>query len=213
MVFKRRDRRSIWQILQETVYPRGGWARAASYISHRVRRLPDPPARIARGIAAGIFVSFSPFFGLHLPLAAIVALVLRGNMLAALLSTFIGNPLTFPLIAAISLQSGELIMGAETPVPLPQVLGAFSRAAGQLWEDLGALVTGGPTHWDQLAIFFEGVFLPYLVGGLVPGVVFGLLAYFLSHPVIAAYQKRRARALYGVPSKRQVKAVAPGRIR
>ena len=49
MVFKRRDRRSIWQILQETVYPRGGWARAASYISHRVRRLPDPPARIARG--------------------------------------------------------------------------------------------------------------------------------------------------------------------
>lgn len=204
MVFKRRDKRSMLQVLQDSVYPRGGWGRAASYISHRLRRLPDPPARIARGIAAGIFVSFSPFFGFHLPIAALLAFVMRGNMLAALLSTFIGNPVTFPLIAAMSLECGELIMGAETPVPLPRVLAAFTSAFSQLWENISTLVTGGTAHWDQLAIFFEGVFLPYLVGGLVPGTVFGLAAYFLSQPVIAAYQKRRARRLYGVPRKRQV---------
>jgi uncharacterized protein (DUF2062 family) len=35
------------------------------------------------------------------------------------------------------------------------------------------------------------VFLPYLIGGIVPGVIVGLAAYYISLPVITAYQKRR----------------------
>ncbi|MEV8465210.1 DUF2062 domain-containing protein [Fluviibacterium sp. DFM31] len=200
-MFKRRNKRSIWRIAQDSVYPRGGWSRAISYISHRLRRLPDPPARIARGIAAGVFVTFTPFFGLHMFIAAGLAYLLRANVLAALLSTFVGNPLTFPLIAALSIETGELIFGSETRVPLPQVLKTFSRAFSELWTNLRLSVTGGEPHWDRLMLFFEGVFLPYLVGGLIPGLVAALLAYFLSRPVIAAYQKRRARRVYGVPRR------------
>ncbi len=201
MVFKRRNKRSIWRIAQDSVYPRGGWSRAISYISHRLRRLPDPPARIARGIAAGVFVTFTPFFGLHMFIAALLAFLLRANVLAALLSTFVGNPLTFPLIAALSIETGELLFGSESRVPLPQVLKTFSRAFSELWTNLRLLVSGGEPHWDRLMLFFEGVFLPYLVGGLIPGLVAALLAYFLSRPVIAAYQKRRARRVYGVPRR------------
>lgn len=201
MVFKRRNKRSIWRVAQEAVYPRGGWSRAISYISHRLRRLPDPPARIARGIAAGVFVTFTPFFGMHIFIAAALAYVLRANVLAALLSTFIGNPLTFPLIAALSLGTGELIFGSESRVPLPQVLRTFSRAFSELWHNLRVLISGGEPHWDRLMLFFDGVFLPYLLGGLLPGLVFALLAYFLSRPVIEAYQKRRAHRVYGVPRR------------
>ena len=97
MVFRRRDRRPIKTIVSEFFLPRGGWSRAAQYVVHRLSRLPDPPHRIARGIFAGVFISFTPFFGFHFLGAAAIAWSLRGNILAALLATFFGNPLTTPL--------------------------------------------------------------------------------------------------------------------
>lgn len=193
MVFKRRDRRSTLQIAQDAVYPKGGWRRAASYISHRLRRLPDKPERIARGIAAGAFVSFSPMFGLHFVYAGFIAWVLRGNMLAAVLATFIGNPVTFPFIAATSLRFGEWLLGRDTHVPLSQVFVAFSKAAGELSGNFIRLLTGQPTHWDRLELFFESVFAPYMVGSILPGLIAGLIAYRLAYPLLSAYQKRRNR--------------------
>lgn len=194
-MFKRRQKRSTFQKVSDSVYPRGGWLRALSYVYYRLRRLPDPPHRIARGIACGVFVSFSPFFGFHFVYAALCALVVRGNVLASVLATFVGNPLTFPFMAAISLAMGEWIMGTETSVPLPQVFHAFSNATAELWINLIHLVTGEPSHWGRLEVFFDGVFLPYMVGSLVPGLVAGIAAYFLSYPMIEAYKKRRARVL------------------
>lgn len=192
-MFKRRDKRNYVERVQNAVYPRGGWARAGSYIVHRLRRLPDPPHRIARGVAAGVFVSFSPLFGLHFVVAALVAWILRGNILAAMLATFVGNPITFPLFATAAITMGEWILGAQSPVPMGQIFAAFSQASGELWHNLGSLFTDDTAHWDRLAVFFHGVFLPYLVGGIIPGAVAGYIAYALSHPLIAAYQKRRTR--------------------
>ncbi len=60
-MFRRRDRRPIWQAVVQFMWPRGGWARAFHYVKHRVRRLPDSPERIARGIWAGVFTTFTPF--------------------------------------------------------------------------------------------------------------------------------------------------------
>ncbi|MFV0473483.1 MAG: DUF2062 domain-containing protein, partial [Pikeienuella sp.] len=73
MVFKRRDRRSWLRIVGESFWPRGGWGRAALYVQHRIRRLPDKPQRIARGISCGVFVSFTPLYGLHFIAAFFVA--------------------------------------------------------------------------------------------------------------------------------------------
>ena len=39
------------------------------------------------------------------------------------------------------------------------------------------------------------MFFPWLVGGLIPGVICGLICYYISVPVIRAYQKRRAAKL------------------
>lgn len=192
MVFKRRTPRSWLQFIAEGFWPRGGWARASRYVVHRLRRLPDPAHKISRGIASGVFVSFTPFFGLHFLMAALIAWAIRGNILAALLATFFGNPITFPIFAAIAMEIGSFLLG--TPhIALPGVLSAFSNASLELWRNFNALFTPETMEWGRLAVFFEVVFLPYLVGGILPGLLAGLAAYFLSHPLIVAYQKARIK--------------------
>ena len=44
-------------------------------------------------------------------------------------------------------------------------------------------------------MFYEDVFFPYLVGGILPGLISATIAYYLSVPVINAYQTRRKKAL------------------
>ncbi|ARE41017.1 hypothetical protein RGUI_2876 [Rhodovulum sp. P5] len=192
MVFKRRDKRNVQQIVIDSVYPRGGWGRAFYYITHRVRRLPDTPERIARGIAAGIFVTFTPFYGLHFFLAAILARSMRGNIFAALISTLFGNPLTYVPIGIVSLKTGHFLMGTEFDESMNTSLVAkFAGAASDLQHNLIALFTRADANWAQLAQFNNEVFLPYMIGGILPGVVAAGTAYYLSVPVIRAYQNRR----------------------
>jgi uncharacterized protein (DUF2062 family) len=190
-VFKRRTPLSWLGRFGRAIYPRGGWARAFSYIAHRLRRLPDTPHKIARGIGAGVFVSFTPFFGFHFLLAFLLNMVLRGNLLAALLATFVGNPVTFPFIAGISLELGNWMLGRSHALPVRATVHAFGDAAVEFWRNVTAIFTPDPTHWESLAGFFDRVFLPYLVGGILPGLVAALAAYFFTIPIISAYQKHR----------------------
>lgn len=194
MVFKRRNPKSWAQSVAEFFYPRGGWRRAARYVGHRLRRLPDPAHKISRGIGAGVFASFTPFYGLHFLTAGLVAWALRGNILAALFATFFGNPLTFPIIAAISVELGTLILG-HPPVPPAEIFVAFSLASVELWSNFVAVFTPASVEWSNLGSFFSRIFLPYLVGGIGPGIVAGVCAYFLSNPIIASYQRGRIHKL------------------
>ncbi|MBC7157278.1 MAG: DUF2062 domain-containing protein [Rhodobacteraceae bacterium] len=202
MVFKRRERRPVLRMVAEFFYPRGGWSRAAQYIKHRLSRLPDAPHRIARGIAAGVFVSFTPMFGFHFMLAALVAWVIRGNVLAALLATFVGNPLTFPLIMAASLDLGNWILGIEGRIHIPEVIRVFTGASRDLWHNIAALYTGEAANWDRLRGFFHRVFLPYLVGGIGPGLVAAVATHYTALPVVIAYQRRRAKKMQARREKR-----------
>lgn len=196
MVFKRRTPRSYLQALGEFFYPKGGWFRASQYVVHRLRRLPDPAHKISRGIAAGVFVSFTPLFGFHFFTAAIIAWLMRGNILAAILGTFAGNPITFPIIATASVELGNWMLGyTHDALPHTSVASAFSYASLEIWSNIKAIFTPDPVGWHRLNDFFDHVFLPYLVGGIVPGVFAGLAAYFASRPLITAYQKSRIRRL------------------
>lgn len=194
MVFKRRDRRPLWRVIAGVFWPKGGWSRAFHYVKHRLRRLPDQPHRIARGIFAGVFMCFTPLFGLHFLLSALLAWVIRGNVVAALLATFFGNPLTFVPIGVLSMQTGFLLLGrqVETEAELQRSLGAkFVDAGSDLRDNLVALFGDRPADWSNLLVFYDEVFLPYLIGGIIPGLVAGLIGYFISLPLIQAYQNRR----------------------
>lgn len=202
-MFKRRDRRPFWERVGRMLWPRGGWGRAIGYMSHRIRRLPDSPEKIGRGIWAGAFVSFTPLYGLHFVLAALVARLLRGNVLAALLATFVGNPLTYVPIAMASLKTGHLILGRNSRLAPQESLGQkFALAWQDLWHNLRAVFTDATMDWRGLEVFYHDLFLPFLVGGIVPGMITATLCYYLAVPVIRAYQARRRKVLAAKLEKR-----------
>lgn len=192
MVFRRRDRRGILKILWNAIYPKGGWARAYEYVKHRLRRLPGTPEQIARGVFAGVFTSFTPFYGMHFIVAAIVAVASRGSVLAALLGTFFGNPLTYVPIGAVSLWLGNLMLGREASDSFHGSFGRkFFDAGADLWYNFLAIFTSAEAEWAGLFRFWDKIFLPWLVGGIIPGVITGVIFYYLSVPVIRVYKNRR----------------------
>lgn len=194
-MFKRRNPRSYGQMASDMIYPRGGWRRAGTYVLHRLRRLPDQPHRIGRGVAAGVFVSFLPIFGLHFLSAAACAWLVGGNILAALLATFVGNPVTFPFIAVAAVSLGRRILGVTGDLSPQHIFGEFARASGELWHNINSIF--GPTraHWGHLAEFFQQVYLPYLVGGIIIGLMLSIATHYMTVPVIRAYHRRREKKM------------------
>ncbi|MEM9724154.1 MAG: DUF2062 domain-containing protein [Pseudomonadota bacterium] len=199
MIFKRREKRGFWSIVKDLLQPRKGWRRGFQYIGRRVQRLPDSPHRIALGFACGAFASFSPFFTLHALVAVILAYAIRGNIIAGVFGTVVGNPLSFPFIAATSMGLGNWILGrlGDAEAALSEKM-TFSY----LWAE----------PWD----FFESIFTPYLIGGLLPGLLCGAAFYFALRPVVAAFQERRRRILSArarrLVAERRARARAPRRI-
>lgn len=144
---------------------------------------------------------------MHFLFAAVFAWLINGNIMAALLATFFGNPLTFPFIAAVSMEMGSWILGMP-PIPLPFVVSAFSDAAIELWRNILAIFTADINHWSGLGVFFRRVFVPYLVGGLIPGLVTAVAFYFLSNPLLSAYQKARVARLKKRFAKKREKVIS-----
>lgn len=192
MVFKRRDPLSWGAWLREQVYPRAGIKRATRYVIHRMRRLPDTPHRVARGIFAGSLVGFLPLPGMQFLAAWGAARLVRGNVLAALLGTFNTNPLTTPFFAVMAMSLGHWIMGVETPLSAEEIAGAFGHAGADLWFNARAIFTHEVTRWDGLLRFWREIYLPYFIGALIPGFILSAIAYYLTIPVVEAYQKARA---------------------
>ena len=195
-MFKRRDRRPIWRAIGEFLWPRGGWSRAFQYVQHRLRRLPDSPERIGRGIWAGVFTTFTPFYGLHFIFASMVAFVMRGNILASMMATFFGNPLTYFPIGLVSLQTGHWLMGSKMDAEDQNSFGgAFVDAWRDLTSNFFAMFDEQTADWTGLRAFYDDMFLPYLIGGLIPGAIAATICYYLCMPLIRAYQKRRKGAV------------------
>jgi uncharacterized protein len=210
LVFRRRTRRPWLASLREAVYPRRGWGRAIEYIGHRVKRLPDSPHRIALGFACGVFTSFTPLFGLHFVLAAGLAWLLRGNIVASLIGTAFGNPITFPIIASTSLTLGRRILGyGVSGRDFGRVVDALSEGAAGFWRGLLGLIGYGDGGFGRLVPLFTDIIWPYLVGGLLPGLVTATASYYLARPLIGAYQKRRRNRMRN-RAHRRVHAVKRG---
>ncbi len=171
-----------------------GWVRFGRYRWLRLLRISDSPRRLARGVFAGTFVAFTPFFGFHLLLAPMLALLVRGNVLASLAAAFICNPLTFPAVAVASYGAGALIIGAPAEVLPAEDTGMIRSGLVTIREELTALFT--PAVFDAAA-FAESVriiLLPYLIGGILLGAVSGAFLAWLSYRLISAYQVRRRQA-------------------
>ena len=163
-----------------------GWGRIFRYWTFKLKRLQGSPYAIACGFACGAAVSFTPFVGFHFIFAAMLAWVMRGNIIASAIGTAVGNPWTFPFIWAGIMWLGTWILGYERGQELPEEL-----TIGSIFEQP------------------ETVLLPMLVGGLPTGVVVWVLIYFPIQRVVGNYQHhrqaRRLRRLRALDEERRAR--------
>lgn len=204
MVFKRRDPRGWIASLKEMVYPTGGFRRATRYVMLRMRRLPDRPQRIARGVFAGSLIGFLPLPGLQFLGAWGLARLMRGNVLAALLATFNSNPITTPIFAVLALTLGHWVMGIDTPFTADAIGMAFANASRDLWHNFMALFGPETMKWSGLIDFWHQVYVPYFIGALIPGILLSLICYYVTIPLVGAYQKARLAKTLERSERRQL---------
>ena len=96
--------------LRGMIWPERGFRRLFSYLMQRVLRTPGSTSSIAISLSFGVAISFTPFIGFHLILAAVMTSLSRGNVLVSTIGTFIGNPWTFPLIWYADYELGVVIL-------------------------------------------------------------------------------------------------------
>jgi len=196
MVFKRRDKLHWVENLRAYILPRRGWKRALTYMGHRLKRLPDTANRIALGLAFGVFTSWSPFFGLHIILALILARIFGANLFSAAAGTFFGSPLTFPFIITFALKLGNWMLGRDPAEQDIRKIGhGFSEASKAIWQSFKSLFGFGKSQLHGLGDFLFDVVLPYFIGGLMLGALFGVATYYASKPLIEAYQAHRRKKM------------------
>lgn len=193
MVFKRRSPRSWLSSFRQMFYPDGGFRRATRYVMHRLSRLPDDPRKVARGVFAGMIVSFLPIPGFQFLVAWGFAVIVRGNVLASLLATFASNPLTTPFIAVFSVGFGHWALGIEKPLSGEMIGTAFADAGDNLWKNFLAIFTAAPTDWSGVAQFWHTIWWPYFVGSIGPAILAGIASYYITIPVVEAYQRARLK--------------------
>ncbi len=185
-MFARRHPLPIHRRIREFAWPSRGWHRASLYIAHRVRRLPGTPYRIAAGFACGAAISFTPFIGFHFVGAALLAVILRGSVVASLIGTTVGNPWTFAVIWPSIYKLGRWILG-ESPVIAqsqePDFISLFTGLIRALLEfDLAYIIDHvSPVLW------------PMTVGGIPIALVVWVVFFWPVRGVVAEYQHARSR--------------------
>ncbi|OGL49806.1 MAG: hypothetical protein A2161_17785 [Candidatus Schekmanbacteria bacterium RBG_13_48_7] len=72
--------------------------------------LSDPPWRIALSFSVGVFISISPFYGLHTILAIAISTVFRLSKLATISGAWVNLPWIAPFVYYISYTLGSRIL-------------------------------------------------------------------------------------------------------
>ena len=193
-MFRRRKPLSTLNQMRAFIWPERGFRRLFSYLFQRIIRLPGSPASIASGFAAGVAASFTPFLGLHFILAAALAMLFRGNVLASAIGTFFGNPWTFILIWLADYEVGlgiirSLNYDADLHVLSIEELGEIMGNALKFMSFSGAI------SWAEMSRDLEQVFMPLLIGGTVLGAVAGLISFLITLWVVKGWRLHRARRL------------------
>lgn len=206
MLFRRRSPLPFLLRLREFVWPRAGWRRTLKYLWHRLARLPGTTGSIAAGFACGAAVSFLPLIGLHFVLAALLAWLLRGNVLASALGTVVGNPWTFPAIWVGTYWLGRFILGYGDD-PTAQVID-FRAVFQSLWY--------GIEHLDgaHLAEHVWPVWWPMFVGSVPVAVAMWFAFYWpLKRAITSYHHVRGLRRLERLAARAKVLQAAeqPGR--
>ena len=140
----------------------------------RLMRHPGTPESVGRGVAAGLFTAlFLP--GGHMVAAFLLAMLIRGARGAAVLATWIVNPLTIPFIWPVQCYLGSFLIGRPLSHELIEKL---------LWDAVHtpSMETVGELSGELIASFFAG--------GLLLGTVTAIIVYFCTTIMVRRHRAR-----------------------
>ena len=132
----------------------------------RLARIKSTPDAISRGMALGVFVGFTPFFGFHILIALFLAFILRQNKIAAFVGVWVTNPLTAPLIYALEYEVGRMLLGMPA---------------------IGMAIFSSELTWATA----QQLGLPLILGSLVLGLPSALISYALTLRLIPWLRQHR----------------------
>ncbi len=184
MLFKRRKSPTFTERLRVAVWPRRSWSRSARYVAKRLRRMGGSPHVIALGIAAGTFAACLPYIGVQFLAAGLLAWLLRASISAAVLSTFIANPLTLPIIWGVSYRLGDAMLGGAGNLDAAKLQEGLSRSSELLAQ-------GAPGAIQSFADVIWPIIMPMSLGALPLGLMVAVFFYYTSRPILESYQARR----------------------
>jgi uncharacterized protein (DUF2062 family) len=132
------------------------WKQSLKGFYSRVKSLQGDPHYVAMGMAVGVFVAFTPTIPFHTILTIALAFAFKGSKPAALIGSWLNNPLTFPAFYYGSYKMGVLMVGHNIPMTLK-------------YDNIKGLLTHG---WD--------VAIAMVAGGALLGILPAVGAYFLT---------------------------------
>jgi uncharacterized protein (DUF2062 family) len=182
-MFNRQNKLSFGLKILRFFWPSSGLKRAGKYLLHRLSRLPGTPYTLAAGFACGAAVSFTPFVGFHLILAALIAWLTRAGILASAIGTSIGNPWTFPFIWIWIYNLGNWMGFGSSSVNVADL--HFPHLFGQLTE---ALLNG---DFSSVVDISGPVLWPMFIGCIPSAFCIWIIFYFPLNRIVESYQKRR----------------------
>lgn len=133
----------------------------------QVLHLRESPHRTALAFAAGVFITFSPTYGLHVLMAVFCAWAFGLNFLALFLGLSINNPWTIVPILGLTFWTGARLLGMPDPPPFD-------------WSDLSFMAI-----YQQVMPYA----LPFFLGGLVLSVLGAGLSYPAAYLFITKYRR------------------------
>jgi uncharacterized protein (DUF2062 family) len=185
------------RIARRTAARKNGWlnglGRLIRYRLHvPMKRSPKPPEHVARGVMVGTVWACTPLFGLHMAGSLLTWLAARKifrwdfSLINALAWTWTTNVFTVLPCYYLFYLTGQAMLGRFTK----------GDEAGQGFDTIAAQITAqNNTAWDAIRYWFESlvsnVGLPLAVGWIPWAILFGWLAYRLSHGFVVEHRRRK----------------------
>ncbi len=147
----------------------------------KLLNLHDAPHALAGGVAIGMFMGFTPLFGLKTLLCIGAAYVLRCNPIAAVIAVSLHDVVTpiWPVLLEIEYAIGSRIVGFFDGVPHPVSVTDFHLHDLMKWTT------------------FFTVGMPMLVGSIFLSAPAAALSYALMLPVFKSRERKRLERQQG----------------
>lgn len=132
----------------------------------RIKDLQGDPRYIATGMAIGVFVSVTPTIPFHMIIAVTLAFILKGSKPAALIGSFLANPITIPFFYIASFKMGTFIL--NKPIPFDVKFESFTALMS-----LGLDAT-----------------IAMIVGSAILGTLPAIITYILTYRIMTAVREK-----------------------